>query len=207
MYWEVNDRETYRCPDCDRLEDEIIGGFEVHHKNGEPLDNRPENHIGLCRLCHCLREGKKPSLERTRHLRTQLKARINAGEDDASEGHPPEEHTDEGPQETITASMVFAEGVEAYADRESETDLTPWEELEEMFGDTEPKSDQELEEEWAELEEEFGDSDDNQEQSTEESWTELEAMFEDTDDDSEQGEDDGSWTQLSRLDGQNSADD
>lgn len=70
-YWERYDRGSYQCPDCGRGESEIPGRFEVHHQNGEPMDNRPENHVALCRLCHNLREGKKPSIEQIRHLRSQ----------------------------------------------------------------------------------------------------------------------------------------
>lgn len=68
-YWETHDRDTYECPDCGRTEDEIRGTFEVHHKNGEPMDNRPENRVALCRVCHNLREDKKPSIQDIRHLR------------------------------------------------------------------------------------------------------------------------------------------
>jgi nucleoside 2-deoxyribosyltransferase len=35
------------------------------------MDNRPENRVALCRLCHNLREDKKPCLEDIRHLRAQ----------------------------------------------------------------------------------------------------------------------------------------
>jgi nucleoside 2-deoxyribosyltransferase len=71
-YWQRHDRDSYECPDCGRTEDEIQGRFEVHHKNGEPLDNRPENRVGLCRLCHNLREDKKPSIEQIRNARDGL---------------------------------------------------------------------------------------------------------------------------------------
>jgi len=70
-YWERHDRLTYNCPDCGRSEGEIEGSFEVHHKNGHALDNRPENHVALCRLCHNLREGKKPSIAAVKRLREQ----------------------------------------------------------------------------------------------------------------------------------------
>jgi len=70
-YWETHDRGSYQCPDCGRLESEIKGQFEVHHKNGKPLDNRPENRVALCRVCHNLREGKKPSVDHIQHLRSQ----------------------------------------------------------------------------------------------------------------------------------------
>lgn len=80
-YWTKHDRESYECPDCGRVEDEIEGRFEVHHKNGEPMDNRPENRVGLCRACHNLREGKKPSMEQIRKLRSQ-----SSGESKESNG-------------------------------------------------------------------------------------------------------------------------
>lgn len=71
-YWQRHDRDSYECPDCGRAEGEIQGCFEVHHKNGEPLDNRTENRVGLCRLCHNLREDKKPSIEQIRNARDAL---------------------------------------------------------------------------------------------------------------------------------------
>jgi len=71
-YWNENDRDSYECPDCRRSEDEIIGTFEVHHKNGEPLDNTPDNHVALCRVCHMLREDKKPSKKHIDNLRKQV---------------------------------------------------------------------------------------------------------------------------------------
>jgi len=77
LYWENHDKDTYECPDCGRTEDEIVGGFEVHHKNGEPMDNRPENQVGLCPLCHNLREGKKPSIEQIKNLRSGSKPQGN----------------------------------------------------------------------------------------------------------------------------------
>lgn len=73
-FWEKHDREEYRCPDCGRKEEDVSYGFEVHHKNGEPMDNRPENHIALCRTCHNIREGKKPSMGQIQRLRNQIKS-------------------------------------------------------------------------------------------------------------------------------------
>jgi hypothetical protein len=59
-YWQAHARDSYECPDCGRSESELQGTFEVHHKNGEPLDNRLENRGALCRICHMLREDKSP---------------------------------------------------------------------------------------------------------------------------------------------------
>lgn len=73
-FWEKHDRESYTCPDCGRIEDDVAYGFEVHHKNGKPMDNRPENHIALCRTCHNIREGKKPSMGQIQRLRNQIKS-------------------------------------------------------------------------------------------------------------------------------------
>lgn len=86
-YWDDKDRDAYECPDCGRSQDEICGGFEVHHKNGEPLDNRPENRVGLCRLCHNLREDKKPSKRQIRNLRGQ--ARKKPTDDTENTSSPP----------------------------------------------------------------------------------------------------------------------
>ena len=72
MFWNDHDRETYECPDCGRAESESAGRFEVHHSNGSPLDNREENRVALCRLCHCLREDRKPPIEEIRKLRDQV---------------------------------------------------------------------------------------------------------------------------------------
>lgn len=82
-FWEKHDRDSYTCPDCGRTEDEVAYTFEVHHKNGEPMDNRPENHIALCRTCHNLRENKKPSMGQIQRLRNHIK-KDNSEEDDDS---------------------------------------------------------------------------------------------------------------------------
>lgn len=84
LFWREHDRDTYRCPDCGRQEDELVKTFEVHHKSGETLDNRPENHVGICRPCHNLREGKKPSIKEIRNIRDQLKGGPSDGSNEPS---------------------------------------------------------------------------------------------------------------------------
>lgn len=85
-FWEKHDRESYACPDCGREEEDVAYSFEVHHKNGEPMDNRPENHVALCRTCHNLREGKKPSLDQIQRLRNHIKK--ESAESNENDGTP-----------------------------------------------------------------------------------------------------------------------
>lgn len=72
IFWDHHDRANYECPDCGRTEDECLEPFEVHHESGVPVDNSPENLIALCRPCHNIREGKKPSLAEIANLRNQI---------------------------------------------------------------------------------------------------------------------------------------
>jgi len=71
IFWDRHDRYEYTCPDCGRGQQELRNQFEVHHIDGDPGNNDPENLVGLCRPCHNLREGKKPSLNDYRHLLNQ----------------------------------------------------------------------------------------------------------------------------------------
>lgn len=73
-YWADHSKGSYTCPDCGRSESELRGGFEVHHSDGRPSNNELDNLVALCRPCHNLREGKKPSLNDIRYLRNQLAA-------------------------------------------------------------------------------------------------------------------------------------
>ena len=85
-YWKRHDRLSYECPDCGRIESQLRTEFQVHHRDGDPSNNDPSNQVGLCRPCHNLREGKKPSIRDICHLRNQA----NPGKDssfDASTVH------------------------------------------------------------------------------------------------------------------------
>lgn len=53
-YWLKHDYWTYECPDCDRTVDECRS-FDVHHKDGDVHNGRPENLVALCRRCHIWR--------------------------------------------------------------------------------------------------------------------------------------------------------
>ncbi|SEH40108.1 hypothetical protein SAMN05192561_101591 [Halopenitus malekzadehii] len=86
MYWEKHERGAYECPDCGRQEEQLLNTFEVHHKDGQPMDNRPENHIALCRPCHNLREGKKPSIEEIQNIRDSLDEEEDEGDNDILNG-------------------------------------------------------------------------------------------------------------------------
>lgn len=71
-YWREHDRDSYQCPDCGRTEEETHNGFEVHHEGGDPYDNRFENLVALCHVCHCLREDRKPPIEAIRAIRNDV---------------------------------------------------------------------------------------------------------------------------------------
>jgi hypothetical protein len=48
LFWDVHDPITYKCPICG------FDGtyFEVHHRNGDALDNRLINLVAVCHQCH-----------------------------------------------------------------------------------------------------------------------------------------------------------
>lgn len=79
VYWADLDRDGYRCPDCGRSSHELRTGFEVHHKDGNPENNDISNLVALCRPCHNIREGKKPSLNEIKLMRDQLAGSDGAG--------------------------------------------------------------------------------------------------------------------------------
>lgn len=62
QFWGEHQKHEYACPDCGRGLDEIRHTFEVHHKDGNPENNDMSNLVALCRPCHNIREGKKPSI-------------------------------------------------------------------------------------------------------------------------------------------------
>lgn len=71
-YWGEYDRSTYSCADCGRQESELLEKMEVHHIDGNPSNNSLDNLVGLCQVCHNLREEKKPSIRKTSHLIKQF---------------------------------------------------------------------------------------------------------------------------------------
>ena len=75
-YWSVHDRSDYECADCGRCEDELLEHFEVHHIDGDVSNNSVENLIGLCQVCHNLREGKRASVRKTSHLIGQFSGEV-----------------------------------------------------------------------------------------------------------------------------------
>lgn len=46
-FWAEHDRDEYECPGCGS-----DGPFEVHHRDGDWLNNHPLNLIGVCHGCH-----------------------------------------------------------------------------------------------------------------------------------------------------------
>lgn len=72
VFWQDRDRDGYECTDCGRGADEVAGSFEVHHKDGNPYNNNPENLVGLCKACHALREDRRPSKDSLRRIMEQF---------------------------------------------------------------------------------------------------------------------------------------
>jgi len=72
VFWQDRDREGYECTDCGRGAGEVSGSFEVHHKDGNPYNNNPENLVGLCKACHALREDRRPSKDSLRRIMEQF---------------------------------------------------------------------------------------------------------------------------------------
>lgn len=50
-FWEHHDKDEYECPKCGR-DIHRAKIFDVHHKDGDPTNNDPENLVALCRRCH-----------------------------------------------------------------------------------------------------------------------------------------------------------
>lgn len=71
LYWRLYDKETYQCPDCARpalqsVEDRgdmparaFPTSFQIHHKDGNPMNNSLQNLVALCNPCHQARHGGK----------------------------------------------------------------------------------------------------------------------------------------------------
>jgi len=68
LFWSNHSHEDYRCPDCGRKAAEISGSFEVHHKDGDPLNNDLGNLVAVCRVCHSIREERPVPRDSLRNL-------------------------------------------------------------------------------------------------------------------------------------------
>jgi 5-methylcytosine-specific restriction endonuclease McrA len=51
QYWQSRSTSGWRCPGCGRSRDEV-DRVDVHHRDGNPNNNDPDNLIALCRRCH-----------------------------------------------------------------------------------------------------------------------------------------------------------
>lgn len=54
-YWRQRSRGGWHCPGCSRSY-QAVDRVDVHHRDGNPRNNDPENLVALCRRCHL--EGK-----------------------------------------------------------------------------------------------------------------------------------------------------
>ena len=99
-FWNEHNKQTYRCPGCGRTNDEVEGSIEVHHQNGSPYDNRVQNLVGLCGVCHALREDRHPSKDRVRRLVDEVKT--EGGMDSKQQGRQPKAHSMKTAMETLS---------------------------------------------------------------------------------------------------------
>jgi len=60
VFWDSHEKDEYECPDCGRRSQDVVQ-FEVHHSDGNPYNNDPENLVALCKACHAIREDRKPA--------------------------------------------------------------------------------------------------------------------------------------------------
>lgn len=51
QYWQGRSRQSWRCPSCGRSYGQV-DRVDVHHRDGNPFNNDPENLVALCRRCH-----------------------------------------------------------------------------------------------------------------------------------------------------------
>lgn len=58
-FWREHDRESYVCPGCGS-ETGGVEWWEVHHKDGDPMNNDIENLVALCRTCHYREHDRTP---------------------------------------------------------------------------------------------------------------------------------------------------
>lgn len=47
-FWGDRDRDAYACDGCGTTDDRL----EVHHRDGNALNNHPLNLVAVCRRCH-----------------------------------------------------------------------------------------------------------------------------------------------------------
>lgn len=114
-FWEVHDPDGYTCPDCGRSIGEIYtDSFEVHHEDGDAFNNSLDNLVGLCSVCHNLREGKRPGAAAVKVFRKEMREKADGKRDtqttitaDGSGSKPPirDPRTDSG-QEGATFEQV-----------------------------------------------------------------------------------------------------
>lgn len=51
QYWQRRSKHSWRCPSCGRSRSEVER-VDVHHRDGNPRNNDPENLVALCKRCH-----------------------------------------------------------------------------------------------------------------------------------------------------------
>ena len=50
-YWQHRSKRGWRCPGCGRSRSQV-DRVDVHHRDGNPNNNDPDNLVALCKRCH-----------------------------------------------------------------------------------------------------------------------------------------------------------
>lgn len=67
-YWDEYDRDTYECPVCG-LDDVPL---DVHHRNGDWMDNRFINLYAVCKRCHRREHARRMKRERLSQWKSEF---------------------------------------------------------------------------------------------------------------------------------------
>lgn len=71
-FWTEHEKRHYSCPGCGRVAEQVDTQFEVHHIDGDAHNNSITNLVAYCRPCHCIFEGRKPSMRGLRAMVHEL---------------------------------------------------------------------------------------------------------------------------------------
>jgi len=75
-FWSRYDKDSYECPICGVAD----ARFDVHHRNGDWLDQRSLNLYAVCATCHRREHSRRAREERLTRMREEFEAIADGGE-------------------------------------------------------------------------------------------------------------------------------